>query len=395
MNQNFPFETPCYSIDYNELEYNYNEIKSAFSFYWDGPLCIGYSVKTNHLRWILEYMKKKGAYLEVVSDDEYCLVQLLGFTPDKIIYNGPNKKSDSLVDAIKNGSIVNIDSFSELNQLGLMGITEGIKIGLRVNFDLESECSGESIMGKEPSRFGFCLENGSFERTLKICNDLNISVCGLHLHQSTRTRSIKVFQTLAYKARECIKDYGLIKNLQYIDIGGGFFGGRNVPDKPVFKDYAKVICEELKKDITMEDILLVIEPGASLVSTPISYFTKVIDIRDVRDARIVTVDGSLLHINPFLKNRQPLYTIYSQGKNNIYNQIVCGSTCMENDRFLNMENAVELEIGDIIEFKKCGSYTMCYNSCFINFPPAVYVRKDEKYEKVREAVKPNRLINNF
>jgi diaminopimelate decarboxylase len=393
MNKKVSLETPCYSIDYNELEYNFDELKSAFSLYWAGPLCIGYSVKTNHLRWILEYMKQKGAYLEVVSSDEYSIAERLGLTPDKIIYNGPYKRSDTLVYAIKNRSIVNIDSFSELNQLGLIGNAEGSKIGLRVNFDLESACLGESSMGKEPSRFGFCIENGSFEKALKICSDLNIIVSGIHMHQSTRTRSINVFRTLAKKATECIKVYGMARSLQYIDIGGGFFGGRNVPDRPNFKEYAKVICEELRKEVHTEKIVLIIEPGASLVSTPISYFTKVIDLKDIRGARIVTVDGSLLHINPFLKNRQPLYTIYSQGKKLINNQIICGSTCMENDRFLNIKNAVELKVGDIIEFKKCGSYTMCYNSCFINFPPAVYVKKDEKYEKVREAWNPDSIIS--
>ncbi|MEH7344379.1 pyridoxal-dependent decarboxylase [Bacillus sp. JJ1532] len=385
-------ETPCYIIKYDELEYNYNRLKIAFTNYWQGPLKIGYSVKTNHLKWILEFMKEKEVYAEVVSNDEFRYAELVGYPTSEIIYNGPHKKADLLKRALKQGSIVNIDSFSELNVLKAMKKIEGMKVGLRVNFDLESECPGESAMGIEPSRFGFCLENGSFEKALKICNKLNILVCGLHMHQSTKTRSLNVFRALAKKAAECIKNFGLNNCLEYIDIGGGFFGGRDIGNNPSFEDYAKTISEELNHAADMKNIQLIIEPGASLISTPISYMTKVVDVRDVRGSRIITVDGSLLHINPFIADRQPSYRIVSNGENFSNRQTICGSTCMENDRLLNIENAPKLREGDIIEIEKCGSYTMSYNSCFINLPPAVYVIKGGNYELVRETWAPTRLL---
>ena len=393
MNKMFPIETPCYSIDYNELEYNVNSLKNAFSKHWNGPLCIGYSVKTNHLKWILEYMKQKGIYAEVVSSDEYKLAELLGFNPTEIIFNGPNKTNGTLKYAINNNGIVNVDSFSELNQLTSFEKVKPPKIGLRVNFDLESECPGESAMGYEPSRFGFCLENGSFESALKICHDSNIIVSGLHMHQSTKTRSDKVFSALARKAVECIENYKLQESIEYIDIGGGFFGGRNVSDKPSFEEYAKVICGELAKAINTERTMLIIEPGASLVSTPISYFTRVVDIKEVRGSKIVTVDGSLLHVNPFFVKRNLQYKVIKDESLQLldYDQIICGSTCMENDRFFCMENGPELKIGDVIEVEKCGSYSMCYNSCFIKLPPAVFVKKNNYYYKVREAWTPEAI----
>lgn len=386
------FETPCYIIRFEELDYLYNRLYSAFTSYWQGPLIIGYSIKTNHLKWIVDYMKHKGAFAEVVSNDEYKYAELVGYTPSNIIYNGPFKKADLLEYALKQGSIVNIDSFSELKELKAMNHLAGIKVGLRVNFDLESECPGESAIGEEPSRFGFCLENGSLEKALEICKELNLIVCGLHMHQSTKTRSLRVFHAIAKKAAECIKDYRLKDSLEYIDIGGGFFGGRDIENKPTFGDYANAISKELSKEVNMKETLLIIEPGASLISTPVSYLTKVIDVKDIRGSRIVTVDGSLLHINPFFVNRVPSYNIFSKRGCYSNKQIICGSTCMENDRLLYIENAPELMAGDIIEFEKCGSYTMSYNSCFINLPPAVYVKNDEYFEQVREAWAPRILL---
>ncbi len=385
-------QTPCYLLDINELDYNLNGIKAAFINHWSSNLCIGYSVKTNHLKWILEYMNNQGIYSEVVSKDEYKYSELIGFSPSNIIFNGPYKDKNILQYAISNGSIVNIDSFSEIYALKDISNKESIKIGLRVNFNLENDCPNETAMGDKPSRFGFCVENGEFERALNMCSNFNIKVIGLHMHQSTKTRSNKVFKALAQKAAQCINIYNLKENLKYIDIGGGFFGGRNVTNKPTFDDYAYTICKELSKVVSPQNTLLIIEPGASVIATPISYITKVIDIKNVRGNRIITVDGSKLHIDPLFRKPKPSYKIYSNGPLCEETQTICGSTCMEDDRLLYIDNAEKLEIGDIIEIKKCGSYTMSYNSCFINLPPAVYIKQNEDYKIVRNKWNPKNIL---
>ncbi|PKM51001.1 MAG: pyridoxal-dependent decarboxylase [Firmicutes bacterium HGW-Firmicutes-7] len=385
-------ETPCYIIDSDELNYNYESLYNAFSKHWKGVLGIGYSVKTNHLPWIMENMKQKGAYAEVVSSVEYQLAELIGFTPKQIIYNGPNKTLDTLERAVKMGSIVNIDTFPQIDFLGSFSRTTEIKVGLRVNFDLEEVCPNESSMGNEPSRFGFCTMNNSFKNALKRCEELNITVCGLHMHQSSKTRSNKVFKALAEKVVTCIKQYDMKDQLEYIDIGGGFFGGRNSKKMPTFDDYAFTICKTIKPYISEEKTQLIIEPGASLIATPISYLSKVIDVKDIKNQRFVTIDGSNLHVNPFLVNRKHPYELYSKEVTYEPIQIVCGSTCMENDRLLYLKSSPSLKCGDIVKIKNCGSYTMCFNSFFINSPPPVYVKNNNEIEMVREACVPEKLM---
>jgi len=394
MNDLNSFKTPYYLIDYEALDTNYNKMKQAFNTNWEGNVCIGYSFKTNHLPWILDFMKNKGAYAEVVSNDEYHLAELIGYNPNEIIFNGPIKAGETLENALLNGSVVNIDSFTELRQIKKMKIFRKIKVGLRINFDLESECPGESAMGTEPSRFGFYLENGDFEKALNFCKESEILVCGIHMHQSTKTRSLEVFKSLAKKAANCISQFNLKDSIEYIDIGGGFYGSKNNMIKPTYDDYAKIISKNLANEVDMNKTTLIIEPGASLVATPISYLTKVIATKDVRNNRIVTVDGSILHINPFFAKRQPSYQIFSQEVRDIFSglQTISGSTCMENDRLLKINNIQELNEGDMIEFEKCGSYTMCYNSFFINMPPAVYLKQDGRYEKIRERISPKFLL---
>lgn len=54
------------------------------------------------------------------------------------------------------------------------------------------------------------------------------------------------------------------------------------------------------------------------------------------------------------------------------------------DRIMSIENEVELTCEDFIEYKIAGSYTMCFNNLFINYPPNVYSKIDDEYRLVRE-----------
>ena len=47
----------------------------------------------------------------------------------------------------------------------------------------------------------------------------------------------------------------------YIDMGGGFFGGKVLPGKPLMKEYANTIVSELKEKFDPDKVTLMIEPG--------------------------------------------------------------------------------------------------------------------------------------
>jgi diaminopimelate decarboxylase len=308
-----------------------------------------------------------------------------------MILNGPNKDNELLELALRSGSLINVDSLDEIKQITQLS-NDNTSIGIRVNFDLEKYCPCETSVGEEPSRFGICVENGDFNKAIGLCKDHNIRIAGLHMHQSTKSRSLNIFQTLSMKAVDLIHKNDLLDHLDYVDIGGGFFGNRKKTDMPNFDDYAKVITDELKVLLQKKQIQLIIEPGASLVAAPINYMCKVIGVKDVRSKRMVTIDGTLLHINPFLVTRNSEVEIISAGNNLYEEQIVCGSTCMENDRLAVLRDAKRLERGDLISFANCGAYTICYNSCFIQLPPAVYLQNGSGFVKVREPWKTDKLL---
>ena len=380
-------KTPCYILDIDRFEKNLADIRDPFAQHWDQRLILGFSFKTNHMRELVQCAGQNGMYAETVSDDEYHLALELGYSPEKIIYNGPQKSEEQLIEALKNGSIVNLDNPDEIsvieNRKEELDVAS-VKAGLRVNFDLESMCPGETTAGAEVSRFGFCVENGDFESALERLDKIGVKVAGLHLHYSSRTRSLKIFRALSEMACHLIDRYRLQEQLKYVDIGGGLFGGKRLEGKPSMQEYADVISSVFMEKEYFRTLTLIVEPGASLIATSVDYLSRVLNVRTVRDTRIVTVDGSNLHINPFMSAREPDYKLLASAGKLPGMQIVCGSTCMENDRILRLKDAPELQKGDYIHCFCAGAYTMGFNNCFINLPPYIYVKKNEDYSLTRE-----------
>lgn len=373
-------QTPCYIIHRKELHQGIDLLKSSLQKEWNNYE-IGYSFKTNSLPWVVEEMKKQGLCAEVVSEDEYRLALKHKF--DKIIYNGPVKGKDTFLHAIQTGAVINLDAKRELCWLEESGKTD-VTVGLRVNFNLEELCCGETSAGEEGSRFGFSYETGEFEEALKRLQNSNIQLSGLHLHTSSKTRSIKIYQALSQMACKLKREYDL--KLSYIDLGGGYFGG--MENKPKFPDYMKCIGEELSKEFRPEETMLIVEPGTSLITPPVEYLTTVIDTKKTYAGYFAVTDGSRIDIDPLHGKSGYFHKILyrdRQMRPEIERQVICGFTCMENDRLFAVEHEGELHPGDRISYQKVGGYTMCLTPLFIRYFPAVYVEDEGEYRLVRQA----------
>lgn len=378
-------ETPYFVIDEQELRTNLNQLKEALQKHWCNSL-IGYSFKTNGLPWLLNYFKCRGIYAEVVSDDEYELAKKLGYKIEEIIYNGVAKSKETFIEAVKNGCIVNVDSQRELDWLRELDQSnrEMYEVGIRVNFDLERACPNETVMGAEGGRFGFCYENGELKKAFDTINSLKtISLSGLHLHCSTKTRSLNIYRAISKMACEITRKYSL--KLKYVDVGGGFFGG--LKEKPQFDEYIEVISSELSKVFNKEDTILIVEPGTSIVSSPFSFVTSVVDVKETSVNQFVTTDGSHININPLKNKGIKFFRVqYKDGleRQIIDKQVISGFTCIEDDRIMVLEHAPQVLVGDQIVYEKVGAYSMSLSPLFIKFFPAVYVEKDSGMMEVRE-----------
>ena len=72
-------------------------------------------------------------------------------------------------------------------------------------------------------------------------------------------------------------------------------------------------------------------------------------------------------------------------------QILCGFTCMEADRFFELDD-LSLEVGDRVIFEKVGAYTMGLSPQFIEFYPPVYAERNGGIELAREKNTANKFV---
>lgn len=375
--------TPYFVIQKGALDNGIQKLKSALDNAWPNNI-IGYSYKTNALPWVINYFKKQGCYAEVVSDDEYELAKSIGVGSNKIIYNGIAKSKATFLEAVRNHAVVNIDSEYEiewLNDLQSLDKDDSIEVGIRVNFDLESYCPGQTQCGVDGERFGFCYENGELKRTIEKIEAKGINVRGLHLHKSSKTRIPDIYRAIAEVAVEISQKYDL--KLKYVDIGGGFFGG--LETKPQFSEYFDMIASILSHQFNPKETTLIVEPGMALIGAPVDYVTSVVDVKRTTRNTFVVTDGSRTQIDPLMTKTGYFLEIKrtSDTRPVIKRQIVSGFTCMEHDRLFEIIDEEELVPGDNIIYHKVGAYTMCLSPLFIKWYPEVYVNEDGKMIKVR------------
>ena len=373
-------ETPYFLLDLQRLEKNLQAMRTAFSSLWP-KFEIGYSFKTNNLPWIVSWMEEQGVFAEVVSSPEYELAKYVGYDDSKIIINGPNKGIKALKNILKAGGVVNLDSFEEIAYIqdNIEELGE-IEIGIRINFDLEAACPSETIPGNEPGRFGFNVENGDFAKAIEILHSLpQVTVVGLHGHHSTRTKSLNIFHAITTQICKCAK---LVPTLKYVDLGGCMFGDK--PGTPSFDQYAETIVSVLNEYGISKDVTLYMEPGAALIASPFSYVCKVIGTKDIKDTRLVFTDGSIKHIAPQMNSVKFFATLETEKQNKIPRQVVSGYSCIEMDRFLDIQNANELSVGDEITIHNTGAYSMVLSPLFIEYFPSVIVKDGDIYIVARE-----------
>ena len=376
--------TPCFILDSDDLMSSIFGFKKALKENFKTYI-LGYSVKTNSLPFLMGLVKSQGMYAEVVSYDEYNLAKYCGFQPDRIIYNGPMKSKETFVEAMEGGSIINIETWKEIEWIESVNSDKKYSVGIRVNVDLSKISADDAKDDDEFSRFGFCVENGELEKAIdKIKQYPNLIVNGLHIHRTSKTRSVNVYRQLISWIGTVVKSLDL--KLDYLDIGGGYYG--IMEGKPTYSDYMSAVREELLPNFDLDNLTIIVEPGNAIVASCFSYLSAVVDVKKIPQGIVLTTDGTRNDIDPTYHKtdyfKEFIYKNLDKPRIKIERQIVAGCTCLEFDKLFELKDCNQLEVGDQILYKSLGAYTMCLSPLFIRYIPNIYLREKEIYTLVRD-----------
>lgn len=385
------YDSPLFVFSENTIIKKYQEISSAFLHRYPNVVH-AWSYKTNYLKSICKIFHNLGSWAEVVSQMEYEMATKLGVSPQNIIFNGPAKTYNDLKRALKEGALVNIESFDELNDVENIAeeFNSKVNIGIRVNVTLEPYVGWD--------RFGFSVESGyAYQAVKKAKLSGKININGIHCHVGTFILEPEIYKTEVEKlvsfAKRIKDDFGF--TIKYIDIGGGlpscnklkgsFFYNKDMIKPP--ENYADAICTQLLSSFKPDELpLLIHETGRALIDEAGTLITTVCATKRLgNNIRGVVIDAGVnLLVTSYWYDLDVIPT--KEKGQDAEDHVIFGPLCMQIDVVKNSVNLPGLEKGDLILIHPVGAYNNTQWMQFITLRPnVVMISKNGKIDLIRKA----------
>lgn len=356
--------TPFYVFDKIKFQSTLDRLKQKFTTYYD-KFCIAYSYKTNYTPAICKAAYENGTLAEIVSDMEGYIATNCGVPYSKIIFNGPYKYNYEKY--LRNGSTIIIDNGDEAETVYNFAINNAevsCKIAFRLNYE---------VVPNKISRFGFDVLQEEIRQCIcKLKTLSNVKIVGIHCHIGG-ARGLYAWITRAKKMLDLA--FSLFDGkLEFVDLGSGMFGemeeelaSQFASNIPTFDDYAKAVgglFAERFKDYSYEDKpFLYVEPGTTVVANAVSFYAKVIAIKEIRGKKFAILNCSSQNLGVLSTKKDLPITVFN-AKSPVEEVDFVGYTCIEADCFYRGYTG-NLDVGSVVEFRNVGSYSVNMKPPFI------------------------------
>jgi diaminopimelate decarboxylase len=370
------FGTPLYVYHAEKIKQQYEKLTHAFS---QTNTVFFYACKALTNINILRYIKSLGANVDCSSINEVKLALHAGFTPDRILYTSNGIAFTEVQEAKELGVIINIDSISNLEKFG-QAYGHSYPVGLRLRPNIMAGGNLKISTGHAKSKFGIPVEH--IDQVVKVMEQYNICIHDLHIHTGSEIKDVEVF----VKGIEVLFDIiPHFKELQFIDLGGGFKVPYQEGDTETDIDLlAQRVGELFAAHPEASKLQVWFEPGKFLVSECGYFITKVNVLKQTPAAEFVSVDSGFNHlIRPmFYDAYHHIENISHNAEKKIYS--VVGNIC-ETDTFAWDRELNEVREGDYLVFYNAGAYGFEMSSNFNSrLKPAEVLWKDGKALLIRK-----------
>lgn len=359
------YGSPLYIFHKDEFVKNYKKLLDTIREIYP-KYNIAYSYKTNYTPGVCKVVKELGGFAEVVSEMEYELAKKIGYVNEDIIFNGPIKGRGLLVH-LENGGVINIDNAEELDLI-VAHANENkdkiYKVAFRVNINV-----GQKFI----SRFGIDADSNELDKAVnKVKTIDNIKLVGLHCHIGG-AREVEAWKKRVEIMLSLVDEY-FDNPPEFIDLGSGMYSRMepvlaeqfryNIPN---YIEYANIIGNAMKEkygDLSYEKHpLLITEPGTTIISGYITFISKVLSIKNIKNKNFAVLDSSYGNMGDICRLKKLPVTVFSNG-NEYQNVDFVGYTCLEHD-VMYKDYCGKLAVGDIVEFRNVGSYSNVFKPPFI------------------------------
>ncbi len=371
------YGSPVFVLSERKIRENFKSAKRIFETRYP-KVQFAWSYKTNYLNAVCNVYHQEGSWAEVVSIFEYKKAIQNGVSPNKILFNGPDKTNEDLILAIKNDSPIHIDHLDELYRLIELAdeMHKKPRVAIRVNMD-----TGVYPMW---DRFGFNYENGqAWDAINKIMASNKLNLIGLHCHIGTYMLAPYAYGVAANKMADLAlgikKRFN--KSITYIDMGGGFASKNTLKGAaqigadivPEISQFAEAISTSLLNAGFETDDLpyLYLETGRALIDDAGFLLGSVISNKRLSDGRraVIMDFGVNILFTSFWYNHK----ISPAQKFSHYTEdcVLYGPLCMNIDVVRENISLPPLQSGDRVVVHHVGAYNITQSMQFIALRPAV------------------------
>jgi diaminopimelate decarboxylase len=362
-------ESPSFIIDTAIVKGQLDRLSNALKKNIPQQTKIFYSFKTNYELLNTNLLHQCNVGAEVVSGWEYDLALSKKFTPKNIIFNGPVKKNEEIIRALRQGATVHLDTQAQIDQI--------VGLSREENFKKWPGKVGLRLKTHTGSRFGYDINTGEADSALRRLKKRKITIHGLHHHGGSDIYSTADRYWSAKKIASWINGnsgYFSVEGVS-LDIGGGFPALALLPrhhqssagDSTNIDDHIHSISRAIADCRVINQ--LIVEPGRWIIEDATIYAIKVIDVQQSETEQKILTNGAITQLMVSYYRPQ-IARIYSPALSprpgaNI-NSIVYGGTCKEDD-VLYQGSMPAAKSGDVVIFFAVGAYNQSMASSFI-FP---------------------------
>ena len=357
------YDGPKYVYNLNEISHSYSSLKKSLPTFSK----LYYSMKANPNEGVVNYLHKLGAGIECSSWGEISKALKSGVNKKNIIFTGPAKKNEELVQFIKKKTgIISIESLNEFKRVSSLSkkLNKNIDCIIRINPENIDIKSSIKMMGVS-SQFG--IDSKKFLQNYKLFNSSKTNILGFHFYSASNVISNKDLLKMFFNCIDLsLKIEKLLKiKIKLLNLGGGFASPYGRKGKR--KNYSNIKKPLEKKLINsfgeerIKSLNLIFESGRYLVGTCGGLICKVIDKKISKNKKYIILDSGINNlagmssINRLPKLDPDIVLINRKEKKKETFDIV-GPLCTPLDFWSRSALSYKLKINDLIFVPNVSSY---------------------------------------
>ena len=369
--------TPFYCYSTATMTRHYNVLASSLEG-TGARIC--YAVKANSNQGVIRTMVELGAGADVISGGELQRALAAGASADSIVFAGPGKTNDELVQALV-ASIYqfNVESEPELRLLSALATEMGrvAPVAIRVNPDVDAGTHEKITTGRKQNKFGIpiarALEIFALGAALP-----GLAMLGVAIHIGSQITDLAPFEEAFDKALRLIDDLRAAgHDIRRCNLGGGLgipYGGETPPSPA---EYGRMV----KRLTANRHLDLVLEPGRVLVGNAGILVARVVHEKH-EGRRFIIIDAAMNDlIRPAMYDSwHDIVPVSEAGPGvEMSDADVVGPICETGDTLARARPMPPLAPNDLIAVRSAGAYgavmASTYNSRAL--VPEVLVRGNE------------------